>query len=106
MTTPTQTPAEAVASSGSHFVPVLLLLFAGSGCSALIYEVAWYQLLQLAIGSTSVSLGILLATFMGGLCIGSLWFPRLTLTQHPLRVYAALEFGIGALGIVVLFAIP
>jgi spermidine synthase len=106
MTTPTQTPAEAAAASGSRFVPVLLLLFAGSGCSALIYEVAWYQLLQLAIGSTSVSLGILLATFMGGLCIGSLWFPRLMLRQHPLCVYAALELGIGILGIVVLFAIP
>jgi len=106
MTTPTQTPAEPATVSGSRFVPVLLLLFAGSGCSALIYEVAWYQLLQLAIGSTSVSLGILLATFMGGLCIGSVWFPRLQLRQHPLRVYAALELGIGALGIVVLFAIP
>ena len=84
----------------------LLLLFAGSGCSALIYEIVWYQLLQLAIGSTSVSLGILLATFMGGLCIGSVGFPRLKLRQHPLRVYAALELGIGLLGLLVLFGIP
>ena len=56
----------------SRFLPALLVLFAASGCSALIYEVVWYQLLQLAIGSTAVSLGILLATFMGGLCIGSM----------------------------------
>ncbi|MBV9401642.1 MAG: fused MFS/spermidine synthase [Bryobacterales bacterium] len=106
MTTPAQTAVEAPASSSSRFLPVLLLLFAGSGCSALIYEVVWYQLLQLAIGSTSVSLGILLATFMGGLCIGSIGFPRLKLRQRPLRVYAALELGIGALGIIVLFALP
>ena len=79
------------------YLPLLLLLFTASGCAALIYEVVWYQLLQLAIGSTSVSLGILLATFMGGLCIGSLWFPRLRFTGHPLRVYAAIEAGIGGL---------
>jgi spermidine synthase len=91
----------------TRFLPILLLLFAGSGCSALIYEVAWYQFLQLAIGSTSVSLGILLATFMGGLCIGSIWFPRLRLSgSHPLRVYGAIELGIGILGVIVTAAMP
>ncbi len=83
------------------------MLFAGSGCSALIYEVAWYQVLQLALGSTAVSLGILLATFMGGLCIGSIWLPRLNLgNRSPLRIYAALEFGIGLLGVIVTFGMP
>ena len=78
----------------SRHYALLLLLFSASGCAALIYEVVWYQLLQLAIGSTSVSLGILLATFMGGLCIGSLVAAAAAATrQHPLRVYAALEFG-------------
>ena len=60
----------------SRYLPLLLLLFAGSGCSALIYETVWYQALELAIGMTAVSLGFLLATFMGGLCIGSLLLPR------------------------------
>ena len=64
--------AQSNETDASRHLPLLLLLFAGSGCSALIYETVWYQLLQLAIGSTSVSLGFLLATFMGGLCIGSL----------------------------------
>jgi len=73
---------------------------------ALIYEVVWYQLLQLAIGSTSVSLGILLATFMGGLCIGSIWFPRLRLAQHPLKIYAALELGIAACAVLVQISLP
>lgn len=85
----------------------LLLLFAGSGCAALIYEVVWYQLLQLAIGSTSVSLGILLATYMGGLCIGSLWLPRSRwASQHPLRVYAKLEAGIALTALLVLATLP
>jgi len=92
----------------SRSLPWLLLLFAGSGCSALVYEIVWFQLLQLAIGSTTVSLGVLLATFMGGLCLGSIALPRLrTLKQvHPLRVYAALELGIALCAILVLFGIP
>src|SRR4029434_6123126 len=85
----------------------ILLLFVGSGCSALIYEVVWFQLLELVVGATAVSLGVLLATFMGGLCAGSLLFPRFVpLDRHPLRVYASLELGIGALGLLVLFGLP
>src|ERR1700680_60879 len=90
----------------SRHYALLLLLFSASGCTALIYEVVWYQLLQLAIGSTSVSLGILLATFMGGLCIGSLGLPLLWTRQHPLRVYAALEFGIAVCAILVQYGLP
>jgi spermidine synthase len=91
----------------SRFFPVLLLLFAGSGCSALIYEIVWYQLLQLAIGSTAVSLGVLLATFMGGLCVGSVGLPRLGFARrHPLRIYAVLEVGIALCGLLVLVGIP
>ena|SRR5689334_10998836 len=85
----------------------ILLLFVGSGCSALVYEVVWFQLLELVVGATAVSLGVLLATFMGGLCLGSLLFPRFVpLDRHPLKVYTSLELGIGALGLVVLFALP
>jgi spermidine synthase len=90
----------------SRHYALLLLLFSASGCTALIYEVVWYQLLQLVIGSTSVSLGILLATFMGGLCIGSLGLPLLRTRQHPLRVYAALEFGIAICAILVQYGLP
>ena len=91
-----------------RYLPVLLVLFACSGCSALIYEIVWYQLLQLVIGSTAVSLGVLLATFMGGLCLGSVGLPRLARARdmHPLRVYALLELGIGACGILALVLIP
>jgi len=86
---------------------VLLLLFAGSGCAALIYEVVWFQLLQLVIGSSAVSLGVLLGTYMGGMCLGSLLLPRLiSRREHPLRIYGLLELGIGLFGVAVLFVIP
>src|SRR3990167_1613447 len=93
--------------TGRRWLPALLLLFVGSGCAALIYEVVWFQLLQLSVGSSAVSLGILLGTFMGGMCLGSLLLPRLIgVRHHPLRVYAALEMGIGAFGLLALFALP
>ncbi len=86
---------------------LLMCLFVGSGCAALIYEVVWFQILQLVIGSSAVSLGILLGTYMGGMCLGSLFFARLISPQyHPLRVYALLELGIGLLGLILLFFIP
>ena len=88
-------------------LPLLLLLFVGSGCAALIYEIVWLQLRQLAVGSSAVSLGVLLGTYMGGMCLGSLLLPRyVSRAQHPLRVYAKLEMGIGVSAIVVLFLIP
>ena len=91
-----------------RFLPALLLLFVGSGCAALIYEVVWFQLLQLVIGSSAVSIGVLLGTFMGGMCLGSLLLPRVAAVryQHPLRVYALLELGIGVIGLLVLFGMP
>src|SRR5579871_1248541 len=86
---------------------VLLLLLAGSGCAALIYEIVWLQLLQLVIGSSAVSLGLLLAAYMGGLCLGSAAFPRLVSDRHhPLRVYALLELGVALFGILALLGIP
>ena len=90
-----------------RFLPLLLLLFVGSGCAALIYEIVWFQLIELVIGSSAVSLGVLLGTFMGGMCLGSLLLPRVVSPErHPLRVYAMLEAGIGVLGVVVLVAVP
>ncbi len=91
----------------NRYLPWLMILFVGSGCAALIYEVVWYQLLELVIGSSGVSLGVLLGTFMGGLCLGSLLLSRLVSRRwHPLRVYAALELGIAACGVALLFGAP
>ena len=109
MTSPKSKPsASAVASRESKpYLPALVALFVASGACALIYEVVWFQLLELVIGSSAISLGVLLATFMGGMCIGSLALPRVVPAgQHPLRVYALLELGIGVMGLLVLFAVP
>jgi spermidine synthase len=86
---------------------LLLALFVGSGAAALIYEIVWFQLLELVVGSSAVSLGVLLATFMGGMCLGSLMVAHVVApNRHPLRVYALIELGIGAFGLLVLFGMP
>src|SRR5579862_5049285 len=83
---------EQLSEPSRPFLPLLIVLFIGSGCSALIYEILWFQMLELVIGSSAISLGVLLGTFMGGMCLGSLVLPRLLSPRHhPLRVYAALE---------------
>src|ERR1051325_7283018 len=98
MTSPTAT---------SRYFPALLVLFLGSGCAALIYEIVWYHMLQLNIGSTAISLGVLLATYMGGLCIGSAGLPRVpSAGRHPLRTYAWIEFGIAGCALLVLAVMP
>src|SRR5881409_3513035 len=99
--------AETAEVTPGRFLPSILMMFVGSGCSALIYEIVWFQLLELVIGSSTVSLGILLGTFMGGMCLGSLLFPRfVSRTHHPLRVYALMELCIGAIGLAILFGMP
>jgi spermidine synthase len=84
-----------------------VVLLAASGCAALIYQVVWFQLLGIVLGASAVSVGILLATFMGGMSLGSGLCARcISSRYHPLRVLACLELGIGLLGLVVLGALP
>jgi spermidine synthase len=91
----------------TRFLPILIVLFVGSGGAALIYEIVWFQLLQLVIGSSAISLGVLLGTYMGGMCLGSLLLPRyIHRDKHPLRVYAAIEIGIGICAILALIGVP
>src|SRR4029077_15171638 len=91
----------------SRYPPGLFLLFVASGAAALIYEIVWFQLLQLVIGSSAISLGIVLGTFMGGMCAGSLLLPRVVSSRHhPLRVYASIELAIGTVGLLVLWLMP
>jgi spermidine synthase len=95
------------ASNDERMFPLVLLLFLGSGCAALMYEIIWFQMLQLVLGSSAISIAVLLGTFMAGMCIGSLALPRYVRPgRHPLRVYAVLELAIAASGLLMLVAMP
>lgn len=81
------------------------LLFFLSGALALLYEVIWLRLLVLVLGSTQFAITAVLTAVMTGLALGSLLAGRVVDSSrwHPLRVYAALELGIGGLGVAVPF---
>ncbi len=74
-------------ADSDRVMPVLLVLFIGSGCAALIYEIVWFELLRQVVGASSISLAIVLTSFMGGLFVGGWGFPRWVSPQrHPLKV--------------------
>jgi spermidine synthase len=86
---------------------MLLVLFAASGAAGLIYEIVWLQLLQLVVGSSAVSLAVLLGTFMGGMCLGSILFSRVVPDKYSaLKIYAVLEIATAVFGVLVLFGLP
>ena len=92
---------------GGGFTPEIALLFVGSGCAALIYEIVWFQTLQLVIGASAVSLAVLLGAFMGGMSAGSLLLPRCIPPRiHPLRVLAAIEMTSALIGGLLIVAMP
>jgi spermidine synthase len=83
-------------------VPALAVAFLLSGSAGLVHEVVWVRLLGLVFGATSLAISTVLATFMGGLAIGSYWVGRRTarLADHR-RVYALLEIAIGVYALLV-----
>lgn len=104
MAVPSAVVDRAAAGPGSFVA--LLVLFCTSGCAALIYQVVWLEQLSLAIGSSALSLGVLLATFMGGLGLGSVLASRGTASSAPLRTYAVIELALGVLGLAAFAGIP
>lgn len=104
---PRTPPSVSASTPAPRLLPLLVVFFLGSGCAALIYEVVWFQMLSLIVGSSAISIGVLLGAFMGGMCLGSLVLPRLVSARHhPLKVYALLELAIAACGLLVLAALP
>ena len=74
----------------------LLVLFFFSGVSSLVYQVVWARMLTVVFGTTLLATSTVLSAFMAGLALGSWVLGRhIDRCKHPLRVFAALEVGIG-----------
>ncbi len=86
-----------VASDEKTLERKIALMFFASGAAALIYQVLFAKKLALVFGSTSTATLTVLATFLGGMAIGSLIGGKLAQrTKHPIRSYAIVEGGIAA----------
>lgn len=80
---------------------LLYLCFFFSGIAGLVYQVVWSRYLTLFLGGTGQAQVIILGTFMGGLALGAWLFGRRADTAaQPLKLYALLEIGIGACGLI------
>lgn len=85
---------------------LLLLAFSLSGGAALIYEVVWFKVLSLVIGSTVYAISTMLAAFMGGLSLGAyLAGRRADSIKEPVLALGFIELGIGLTGIFTLVLI-
>ena len=83
-----------------RLLPIYLLFFL-SGSAGLIYEVIWMRSMRLVLGSSVEAASIVLATFLGGLAIGSLLGARLSRSGNPLRRYAVAEIVIAVTALAV-----
>ncbi|MBI4537602.1 MAG: fused MFS/spermidine synthase [candidate division NC10 bacterium] len=99
-----QSPAGCVAAGRGQqargeerqIVRAVIGCFLVSGAVGLIYEVLWIRMLGLVFGHTVFAVTTVLASFMGGLGLGSAVFGRVADgTRSPLRLYGLLEIGIG-----------
>src|ERR1700752_2141971 len=85
-----------VNARGATLRRTVVLLFLASGFSGLVYQVAWVRLLTPVFGVTAYAISTVIASFMGGLALGSYVAGRMIdRRQDPLRVYALLEAGVG-----------
>jgi spermidine synthase len=95
-------PSTRVESGG----PAALAVFGLSGAAALVYELVWFHLVQIVIGASSFSIAVLLASFMGGMTLGSALLPRLIpVTRHPWRVVATIEIALAVAGLTIPLAL-
>jgi len=81
---------------------IVVAIFFVSGAAGLVYEVLWSRQLGLIFGISTYAVATVLATYMGGLALGSYfvgtWVDR---WKNPLFVYALLEVAIGAYALLV-----
>ncbi|MFB6373886.1 MAG: fused MFS/spermidine synthase, partial [Bradymonadaceae bacterium] len=85
---------------------IIFAFFFASGFSSLVFEVLWERMLTQVFGNTSFALSTLLTAFMAGLALGSWLAGKIAdRIDRPLRLYGALEGGIGLYALVVPLAL-
>ncbi|MFQ5900483.1 MAG: fused MFS/spermidine synthase [Thermodesulfobacteriota bacterium] len=75
---------------------IVIIAFLLSGFAALAYEVLWFRIFSLVVGSSIYAFTIMLSTFLIGIALGSALFaPFIDKRRAPLLWFALLETGIG-----------
>lgn len=86
----------------SRVIAPIAICFVLSGATGLIYEVLWARMLGLVFGATTLAVSTVLASFMGGLALGSALAGRVApRLQRPLRAYGLIEVAIALYALLV-----
>jgi spermidine synthase len=79
-----------------HYRVLIYVLFFVSGAAGLVYEVIWMRMLSITLGATAPAVAAVLASFMGGLALGSyLGGLAVDRWRRPLLWYAGCEAFVG-----------
>lgn len=85
------------------FTTALLAIALLTGLSSFIYEIAWIRSLSLVLGSSTHSFELMLAAFILGLALGSLWIAkRIERLASPIRYLARVQIAMGVLAVLTL----
>ena len=89
-------PHYRAAGSGSRRLFLLALL--GTGFASMGYEVLWTRMLVLISGSSTYAFSLMLALYIGGVAIGSLWLAKKIMhLKAPGDAFGHLQIGVGLL---------
>lgn len=77
------------------YEPAIVRLFFLSGVSGILFEVLWIRIFTSILGSSTQSVGAVIAAFMLGIAVGQKVFGAMAdQPRNLLRLYAALELGV------------
>lgn len=86
-----------------HVRTILLIVFAFSGFTAMVYQIAWTRALIMSIGSSTYSFTCILAAFILGLALGSLLIARwVDSMRNPVLVTGIFQLAIALSAVIVL----
>ncbi|MEW6277743.1 MAG: fused MFS/spermidine synthase, partial [Candidatus Eremiobacterota bacterium] len=87
---------ERPAEAGSWLLPAV---FGMAGMASMAYQIGWTRALALSLGSSIYAFSSILTTFLAGLGLGSLLYPRIIRGRQPRPHHLALvQLGVGLLG--------
>ena len=90
-------PRDARGEEKALLLPLLAVAFF-TGLSSFVYEVGWIRMLSLVLGASTYSFELMLASFILGLALGSLWIrSRLDAAGEPIRLLAVIQVAMGLL---------
>ena len=88
-------------------LPLLYVLFFGSGAAALGYQMAWTRMFTATLGHEIPAILGIVSAFLGGMAIGAWTLDRaISRSPHPGKWFAGLELLIAAWGLISSFLIP